>query len=74
MVLEHASAPEPLHFFLRGIYADSIANVEHAGAVRGEFAMVRGVRQVCPASSYLFTMALDPIFRWLLSSAIPPEP
>ena len=36
--------------------------------------MARGVRQGCPASSFLFAMAFDPIFRWLQESIIPKNP
>ena len=36
--------------------------------------MARGVRQSCPASGFLFTMAFDPIFRWLHDSIIPRDP
>ena len=43
-----------LQRFLRGIYADSITMVEHAGTARGQFALMRSVRQGCPASGCLF--------------------
>ena len=59
LVLERASLPQSLQLFLRGIYADSITCVERAGAARGHFAMMRGVRQSCPASGYLFIMVFD---------------
>ena len=36
--------------------------------------MARGVRQSCPASSFLFAMAFDPIFRWLQDAVIPRNP
>ena len=39
--------------------------------IRGHFAMARGVRQGCLASGFLFTMAYDPIFRWLHDAVIP---
>ena len=52
---------ETLPFFLRGIYVD------------WQFAMMRSVQQGCPASGHLFTMAFDPVFRWLLTSALPPR-
>ena len=45
---------------------------EHAGIVREQFAMMRGVRQG-PASGYLFTMAFDPVYRWLMSAVLPPR-
>ena len=35
--------------------------------------MIRGVRQGCPASGYLFTMSFDPVFRWLITYVLPPE-
>ena len=60
--------------FLRNIYRDSVTHVEFAGAERGQFLMARGVRQGCPASGFLFAMALDPIFRWLQESIFPKEP
>ena len=74
MVLERAGVPMPLQLFLRGIYTDPITSVEHAGAARGQFTMMRGVRQGCPASGYLFTMAFDPVFRWLMTNVLPPDP
>ena len=33
--------------------------------------MARGVRQGCPAGSFLFAMAFDPIFHWLQELIIP---
>ena len=36
--------------------------------------MARGVRQGCPASGFLLTMAFDPIFRWLQDAIIPRKP
>ena len=35
--------------------------------------MARGVRQGCPASSFLFSMAFDPIFHWLQDAVIFPR-
>ena len=63
MVLERAGVPQTLQHFLRGIYADSAPCVEHSCVARGQFAMLRRVRQGCPASGYLFTVAFDPVFR-----------
>ena len=54
-----------LESFLQRVYNENTTAVEHAGQVRGHSDMVRGMRQGCPASVFLFTMALDPIFRWL---------
>ena len=52
--------------FLRMIFCNSVTNVEFASKTRGKFLMARGVRQGCPARGFLFVMAFDPIFRWLL--------
>ena len=41
------------------------------GSRRGQFLMARGVRQGCPGSGFLFSMAFDPIFRWVQESIIP---
>ena len=46
-----------LPIFLRRLYDESTTAVEHAGRVRGHFPMARRVRQGCPASGFLFTMA-----------------
>ena len=70
-MLENTGLPDFLCRFLRSIYRDSITPVEFAGAERGQFMMASGVRQGCPASGFLFTMAVDPIFRWLQESIIP---
>ena len=70
MVLERAGVA----VFPLGTYADSTRHVEHAGAARRQLAMMRGVRQCCPASGYLWTKSFDSVFRWLLSCAFPPEP
>ena len=48
------------------IYSNSVTDVEFAAKTRGQFLMATGVRQGCPASGFLFVMAFDPIFRWLL--------
>ena len=75
MVLERAGVPYRLcsassvEFF-----SDSVTSVEHFGAARGQFAMMKGVRQGCPAGCYLFTMAFDPLFRWLMTDVLPREP
>ena len=63
LVLERAGVPLSLWLFLRGIYNDPTTSVEHASTLRGQFAMMRGVRQGCPASGYLFTVAFDPVYR-----------
>ena len=42
--------------------------------LEGSLPMMRSLRQGCPASGYLFTMTFDPLYRWLLVSAIPLEP
>ena len=56
---------EFLESFLQRVYNENTTAVEHAGQVRGHSDMVRGVRQGCLANVFLFTMTLDPIFRWL---------
>ena len=66
-VLERAGVPQTLQRFLRGIYADSATSVEHSCVACGQFAMMRSVRHGCPASGYLFTVAFDPVFRWLMT-------
>ena len=73
-VLENTGLPGFLCRFLRSIYRDSITHVEFAGADREQFLMARVVRQGCPASGFLFTMAFDPIFRWLQETIIPRNP
>ena len=74
LVLERAGVPLVLRRFLRGIYNDSTTSVEHAGATRGQFAMMRGVRQGCPVSGFLFAVAVAPVCRWLMSAVLPPDP
>ena len=68
------AVPQVLLLFLRAIYKDTMTSVAHAGAARGQFAMMRGVRQGCLASGYLFTMAFGPVYRWLMPAVLPPEP
>ena len=36
--------------------------------------LMRGVRQGCPASGYLCTVAFEPVSGWLMSAVLPPEP
>ena len=45
----------------RRIYEDNVTTVEHRGGFRGRFATARGVRQGCPASGFLFTVAFGRI-------------
>ena len=73
-LLEKTELPDFICRFLRSIYRDSTTHVEFAGATRGQFSMARGVGQGCPASNFLFAMALDPIFRWLQEMVIPRNP
>ena len=63
--------PEFICRFLRRIYYDSATRVEFAGMTRGQFLMARSVRQGCPASGFLFSMAFHPIFRWLQDVLFP---
>ena len=74
LVSERASVPLVLRRFLRGIYNDSTTSVEHAGATRGQLAIMRGVRQGCTVSGFLFAMAVDSVYRWLMSVVLPLEP
>ena len=48
--------------FLQSMYVKSTTDV------------ASGVRQGCPASGFLFTVAFDPIFRWVHDSIIPRNP
>ena len=59
-VLDKACLPGFLQRFLHFVYNDTITPAEHAGKVRGHFAMERNVRQGCLASGFLVTMAFDP--------------
>ena len=52
---------------------ESATSVGRARGTRGKFAMMRGVRQECPASGFLFTMAFDPVYRWLMTDSFPLE-
>ena len=69
-VIEKTELPDFIGRFLRSVDRDSITHVEFAGATRGQFRMATGVQQTCPASGFLFTMAFDPIFRWLQQTVI----
>ena len=44
-------------------------SVEHAGAARSQFVMMRVARQGCPASWVLLTVAFDPVCKWLMTSS-----
>ena len=74
LVLEKAELPEFICRFLRMIYCNSTTQVEFAGRSRRQFPIARGVRQVCPASGFLFAMAFDPIFCWLQNPIVPRNP
>ena len=52
-VLEKTELPEFIGRFQRSIYDDSTTRVEFVGVTRGQFLMVRGVRQGCPASDFV---------------------
>ena len=73
-VLEKTELPEFICRVLRRIFYDSTTRVEFAGMTRGQFLMARGVRQGCPASGFLFSMAFDPINCWLQDAIIPRNP
>ena len=64
-VLEGAEWPRFIPQFLRMIFHNSVTDVEF---------MVRGIRQGCPASGFLFATAFDPIFRWPHGSVISMNP
>ena len=69
-VIEKTELPEFISRFLRSIYNDSITHVEFAGTTRGQFLVVRGVRQGCPASGFIFAVVFVHIFRWLQETVI----
>ena len=48
--------------------------MEFAGATLGQFRMASGVRQGCPASSFLFALAFGLIFRCPQEAVIPRNP
>ena len=61
LVLERASVPLVLRRVLRVFFCnDSFTSGEHAGASRLQFALMGGVRPLCPASGFWFTMPLTP--------------
>ena len=73
-VLEKAELPEFICRFLRMIYCNSTTQVEFAGKSREQFPMARSVRKGCPATSFPFAVAFDPIFCWLQDAIIPRNP
>ena len=73
-VLEKTELPEFICRFLRTIYNDSTTHVEFEAAARGEFLIARGVRRLSSEKFFVFTMAFDPIFRWLQEGVIPRNP
>ena len=74
-LLAKAGLPPFLQSFLSKIYVDSTTSLEHAGQVRGHFAMTRSVRPGCPASGFIVTMVFEPdpsMASWYGKSEGPP--
>ena len=65
-------------FFLQqllwSIYDEHLTTIEHDGEARGSFNMGGGVSHRCPASGFLFAIAVDPIFRWISRQCAPERP
>ena len=73
-VLERTELPEFIWRFLRKICHDSTTHVEFAGTSREQFLMDRRGSQGCPASGFLFSMVVDPTYRWPQDAFIPSNP
>ena len=64
-MLERAGIPAFVREYLAKLYDGSFTLVQFAGGYYGSCPTQRGVRQGCPASAYLFTVAMAPLFRWM---------
>ena len=74
LVLQRAGTPKTIQNFLRNMYEESGTSIGRARGTREKFAMMTGVRQECLASRFLFTMAFDAVYRWLMTDSFSLEP
>ncbi|CAK0803122.1 unnamed protein product, partial [Prorocentrum cordatum] len=67
-VLEAMGIPSPLVHFFRMVYSDNTAILSLRGRRHGLIRIASGVKQVCPASMFLFVLAVNPLLAWIRAS------
>ncbi|CAK0841609.1 unnamed protein product [Prorocentrum cordatum] len=67
-VLEAMGIPSPLVHFFRMMYSDSTAILSLRGRRHGLIRIASGVKQGCPASMFLFVLAVNPLLAWIRAS------
>ena len=73
-LIEKTELPEFICRFLAKYFKGQHRTRGICGSNSGQFLIARGVRQGCPASGFLFAMAVDPIVRCLQEAVIQRNP